>query len=51
MPKPVFTHGQFYVAVSRVKSKSGLKILILDEDGNPCNTTKNVVYHEVFEKI
>ena len=49
--KSIFTHGQLYIAVSRVKSRSGLKILILDENENPSNTTKNVVYQEVFQKI
>jgi ATP-dependent DNA helicase PIF1 len=51
LPRPVFTHGQFYVAVSRVTTKKGLKMVILDEDGKPCSTTLNVVYPEVFEYL
>ena len=48
LPKPVFTHGQFYVAISRVTSPSGLKIFIDDDRGFPTNITQNVVYKEVF---
>ena len=51
LPHPVFTHGQLYVAVSRVTTKKGLKMLILDEDGNPCNSTINVVFPEVFDNL
>jgi len=50
LPRLVFTHG-LYVAISKVKTKKGLRILILDEDGNITNTTKNVVYKEIFETL
>ena len=51
LPRPLFRHGQLYVVISRVKTKRRLKILILDEDGNVTNTTKNIVYKEIFETL
>lgn len=51
LPKPVFTHGQLYVALSRVQNKSGLKILIKSENESKKGFTKNIVYKEVFEPI
>jgi len=51
LPTPVFSHGQLYVTVSRVTSKEGLKILIIDEDGEDTNVTSNVVYVEVFRNV
>ena len=48
LPTLVFSHGQLYVVVLRVTSKEGLKILIIDEDGEDTNVTSNVVYEEVF---
>ncbi|RYR29430.1 hypothetical protein Ahy_B01g053803 isoform A [Arachis hypogaea] len=51
LSKSVFTHGQLYVALSRVKSRSDINVLILDEDGNLKSSTKNVVLKEDFNNI
>ena len=51
MPKPVFRHRQMYVAISRVISKKGLKILILNEDAKETNKTINIVYKEIFSNL
>nr|GEX72585.1 ATP-dependent DNA helicase PIF1-like [Tanacetum cinerariifolium] len=42
--RPVFSHGQLYVAVLRVKSKKGLKVFCSEKDGNYSNSTSKVVY-------
>ena len=52
LAKPVFTHDQLYVALSRVRSVEGLKIVLgLDQEEEEGTTTTNVVYREVFSNV
>ena len=53
LPKAVFTHGQLYVAFSRVGDAAGVRVLIpgglFDDDGGLY--TENVVYTEVLMDV
>lgn len=48
---PCFSHGQFYVAMTRSKDLRHLYVLLpLDNDGQP-GRTANIVWSEVLQGI
>ena len=47
--RPVFTHGQFYVGISRVTSVYNIKVIW--EDGVSEAKSKNIVYPKVLVKV
>jgi ATP-dependent DNA helicase PIF1 len=44
LPKPVFAHGQLYVAFSRVRSPENVRVQFAE----PGNRTNNIVYRQVM---
>ncbi|KAJ7560640.1 hypothetical protein O6H91_04G138200 [Diphasiastrum complanatum] len=54
LPRPVFSHGQLYVALSRVRNVGSVRVLIIDIDGRftdvagVARCTQNIVYSEAL---
>ena len=44
LTQPVFTHGQLYTALSRVRNRAGLTVLLPDGQA----TTTNITYHDIL---
>nr|XP_054599299.1 uncharacterized protein LOC129163960 [Nothobranchius furzeri] len=49
LPWPVFSHGQLYVAESRVGEQEGVKLLVVKKEGTPTSIIDNAVYTDSSE--
>ncbi|KAF1892109.1 hypothetical protein Lal_00036465 [Lupinus albus] len=51
LPRPLFSSGQLYVAISRVQIKKGLEILIHNKDDQLLNSPTNELRHAIPQKL
>ena len=48
LPEPVFSHGQLYVAFSRVHTHKMLYVCLGDDDNSKKGITHNIVYNSII---
>ena len=48
LPRPLFTHGQLYVAFSPVRRKSAIMVCLGEEDDSTKGLTPNIVFHSII---
>ncbi|CAN0840439.1 hypothetical protein LINGRAHAP2_LOCUS2824 [Linum grandiflorum] len=51
LPFSVFSHGQLHIALSRVRSSRGIHIVLYNDATLPSESTRNMVYHEIFTDL
>jgi len=51
-PLTVFTHDQLYVALSKIRSRHGIKISLANSSNDESiGKIKNVVYRKIFQNV
>lgn len=51
LPRPLFSHMKFYVALFGAKSRMGVQILIKDKNGKVKTKPINIVYKHIFDNV
>ncbi|XP_076928671.1 uncharacterized protein LOC143592692 [Bidens hawaiensis] len=51
LPRPVFRHGQLYVAMSKATKPEALKVLIAPYENDKLDETRNIVYSDFLDHV